>query len=89
MLKATHRKCVYDGHTGSNRQMLSSSLLDNGCVQSVRVDDDRGCRSMIIDDFVRFISSTQSHCGCLKLLIANACMMGIPDQPPSTVFQFA
>ena len=69
--------------------MLSSSLLDNGCVQSVRVDDDRGCRSMIIDDFVRFISSTQSPCECLKLLIANACMMGIPGQPPSTFFLLA
>ena len=56
--------------------------LATGCVQSVCVEDDRGVPSMIIDEIVRFISSTQFHCGCLKLLIANVCMMGTPGQPP-------
>ena len=47
---------------------------------------------MIIHEIVRFISSTQPRCGCLKLLIANACMMGIDGLRAGSqvlAFQFA
>ena len=39
------------------------------------VDKASGRKQMIIDEVVRFISSTQFRCGCLELLIARACMM--------------